>query len=454
MTPTDGAPTPPSISPHRVLPLALPVLAENVLLMAVNWSDMILAGRILQEPRYLAAITVAAYLVWFLKGISDVVGVGVFAVAAREIGAGRADEANRAAAQAVQLAFALGIVIATFVYFTAARISSLLAPQGLSVSLAADYLRHFCWAIPLDMVMLVGVNCLRAAGYTTAGMFVGFGVNIVNVALCWILTVGAFGVPEFGWLGIALGASTAFALGGVVVLFVLMHGVGVLKIPAAPSPPNFQMIGRILRVGVPAAAATIGLILCHLAFVAIIARLGEHASAAHGVAIQVESLSYLMGEAFAAATGALVGQSLGAGRPELAKACGRAGMKWAALFMGAMGVVFFSLSTQLCGVFSPKPEVSELSGQVMKLMAVAEAPLGVLIVGIGVLRGSGDTGWLLFLNLTSMLAVRLPLAVLFTSATFGWGLWGAWLAMFFDVNLRAAIAYARFRHGGWTKKRV
>jgi putative MATE family efflux protein len=454
LTPTEEPSVPPSISPHRVLPLALPVLAENVLLMAVNWSDMILAGRILEEPRYLAAITVAAYLVWFLKGISDIVGVGVFAVAAREIGARRPNEANRAAAQAVQMAFALGLALAFIVYFTADFISSLLAPQGLSVTLAADYLRHFCWAIPLDMVMLVGVNCLRAAGYTAAGMFVGFGVNIVNVALCWMLTVGAFGIPKFGWIGIALGASTAFALGGVVVLFVLMRGVGVLKIPGRPSPPNFEMIVRILRVGVPAATATIGLILCHLAFVAIIARLGEQASAAHGVAIQVESLSYLMGEAFAAATGALVGQALGAGRPDLAKACGRAGMKWAALFMGAMGVFFFALSTQLCGLFSPRPEVTELGGQVMRLMALAEAPLGVLIVGIGVLRGSGDTGWLLFLNLTSMLAVRLPLAVLFTSSTFGWGLWGAWLAMFFDVNLRAIIAYARFRHGGWTTKRV
>ena len=443
-----------SISPHRVLPLALPVLAENVLLMAVNWSDMILAGRILEEPRYLAAITVAAYLVWMIKGISDVVGVGVFAVAAREIGAGRAPEANRATAQAVQLAFALGLLLAGIVYVSAERVSSWLAPEGLAVPLAADYLRHFVWAIPLDMVMLVGVSCLRAAGYTAAGMLVGIGVNLLNVALCWLLTVGAFGFPALGWLGIALGASTAFAVGGVVVLFVLMRGVGVMRIPVRPSPPDRTLIVRILRVGIPAATATVGLILCHLIFVAIIARLGEQASAAHGVAIQVESLSYLMGEAFGAATGALVGQALGAGRPDLARACGRSGMKWAALFMGGMGVIFFLNSTQLCRLFSPRPEIADLGGHVMKLMAAAEAPLGVLIVGIGVLRGSGDTGWLLFLNLTSMLAVRLPLAVLFTSQVFAWGLWGAWLAMFFDVNLRAVIAFARFHHGGWTRKRV
>jgi putative MATE family efflux protein len=453
---TSGADRPfiPDVSPNRVLPLALPVLAENVLLMAVNWSDMLLAGRILEEAHYIAAMMVAAYLVWFLKGISDVVGVGVFAVAAREIGAGRPDEANRATAQAVQMAFALGLGLAGVVYVAAEPMSALLAPQGLAVGLAADYLRHFCWAIPLDLVMLVGVSCLRAAGYTAAGMLVGIGVNVVNVALCWALTVGAFGVPRFGWLGIALGASTAFALGGVAVLFVLARGVGVMRIPLRPVPPDAALTLRILRVGIPAATSTIALILCHLVFVAVIARLGDVASAAHGIAIQVESLSYLMGEAFAAATGALVGQALGAGRPDLAKACGRAGMKWAAIFMGAMGVIFFLFAPQLCGLFSPKPEVAELGGSVMRLMSASEAPLGALIVGIGILRGSGDTGWLLFLNLTSMLAVRLPLAVLFTSAVFGWGLWGAWLAMFFDVNLRAGIAYARFRHGGWTKKRV
>lgn len=443
----------PAISPNRVLPLALPVLAENVLLMAVNWSDMLLAGRILEEPQYLAAMTVAAYLVWFLKGISDVVSVGAFAVAAREVGAGRPHEANRAAAQALQLGFLLGLFLAVLVYFSAETLSSLLAPEGPAVALAAEYLRHFAWAIPLDVVMLVGVWCLRAAGYTAAGMIVGLGVNVLNVALCWTLTVGAFGLPKFGWIGIALGASTSFAIGGVAVLIALVRGVGVLKI--APKLHRFdgELVWRILRIGIPAAAATIGLIVCHLAFVAVIARLGVQSSAAHGVAIQVESLSYLMGEAFAAATGALVGQALGAGRPDLANACGRRGLALGSLFMGAAGVGFYFLGENLCNIFSPDPVVWKLGGEALRLMALAEAPLGALIVATGIFRGSGDTVWLLMLNI-SLLVVRLPLALLFTSSAFGWGLWGAWLAMVFDVCLRALVALWRFHHGGWMKKAV
>jgi putative MATE family efflux protein len=442
----------PTVAPHRVLPLALPILAENVLLMAVNWSDMLLAGRILEEPRYLAAMMVAAYLIWFLKGFADVVAVGAFAVAAREIGARRPHEACRATTQALQLGFVFGLMLALAVFVTAESVSALLAPTA-AITLAADYLRHFAWAIPLGVVMIVGVACLRAAGYTAAGMYIGVGVNVVNVALCWLLSVGAFGLPKFGWLGIALGASTSFALGGLAVLALLIRGVGVLHIRPRLEAFDSKLAVRILRVGIPAAAATIGLIACHLAFVGVIARLGEASAAAHGVAIQVESLSYLIGEAFAAATGALVGQALGAGRPDLARACGIAGMKLAALMMGGMGVAFYFLGSYLCAAFSTDPAVWSLGGQVMRLMALAEAPLGMLIVVMGVLRGSGDTIWLLLLNI-SLLVVRLPLAILLTSSIFGWGLWGAWVAMFADVNLRALVAFLRFRHSGWTNKAV
>jgi Na+-driven multidrug efflux pump len=193
---------------------------------------------------------------------------------------------------------------------------------------------------------------------------------------------------------------------------------------------------------------------CHLAFVRLVSSLGDSSVAAHGVAIQVESFSYLIGDAFAAATAALVGQSLGAGRPDLARLCGWAGVIRSAVGMGLVGIGFVMFGPMICGLFTESKQVADSAGSVVRLMGLAEAPLGAMIVLGGILRGAGDTRAMLVISLSGILGVRIPLAFWLSSESLGWGLWGMWLAMLLDVVVRFLMLGARFLGGAWMSSRV
>jgi Na+-driven multidrug efflux pump len=123
----------PTASARRLWLLTLPVLGQSVLTLAVGWSDMVLAGHVLVEAKYLAAITAATYLHWLIDGCCGLVSVGAQALLARRIGAGNFGQANAVLAQAVLwgagLGFCLGVtVVAAAGRWTAAGASARKTP--------------------------------------------------------------------------------------------------------------------------------------------------------------------------------------------------------------------------------------------------------------------------------------------------------------------------------------
>src|SRR5205823_5742807 len=148
--------------------------------------------------------------------------------------------------------------------------------------------------------------------------------------------------------------AAAHALGGLAVLGVLIHGRAGLRLRLPLLRPDGDLIRRLLWVSVPAGLDSISLALGHLWFLAIVNNaLGVTDRAAHGIAIGWESLSYLSGVAFGNAAMALVGQNLGAGRPEQAARSGWTAFALGGSWMALMGAVFFALAQQMFQLFCP-----------------------------------------------------------------------------------------------------
>jgi Na+-driven multidrug efflux pump len=224
---------------------------------------------------------------------------------------------------------------------------------------------------------------------------------------------------------------------------------------------------RMLRVGLPGGVDVLSIIACHLTYVAIINSLGTVAQAAHGLGVRIEALSYLPGSAFQVAAATLAGQSLGAADPRRAMRSVIASMFAAVLIMGAAGVVFFVGGEQLAMIFTgERGDVAQLTGRLMKVVAIVTPILAVLMVLTGALRGAGDTRWMLAITFVGLVGVRLPLACLLAWPEVplplvgvaipgaNLGVIGAWYAMAIDCTLRASLATYRFLHGGWKGVRV
>lgn len=496
-----------------VLTLALPVLAQQLLILSVGLSDRFLAGRLQPLPRdvqahavgnllqtlgsygngvasgvwvqalvaeapweslrqtaarhvaYQAAQTTAIYLSWLVNGYTVLVSVGSTALVARFVGAGDRSAAVRVTNQALLLAIALGLLGTAIGLVGLDRFVTFLQLQGDARTFAADYLRPLIALLVFQVIEAAGVACLVGAGDTRTGFWVLGGVALLNLPLAWGLFLGVGPLPELRFVGIALGTAISHTLGALAVLLVLARGRAGLRLHAALLRPDWPLLWRILRISLPAGVDSLTIMGGHLWFLSIVNQLGDTASSAHGIALGWEALSFLSGAAFGTAAMTLVGQNLGAGRPAMAARSGWTAFALGCSIMCCMGVLFFTLAPEMFRLFCPHPEqqgLVEAGVPVLRLEAFAEPALAAVMIFLSALRGAGDTRVPVLFNFLGLMGVRVPLAYLFTRADFalaGWtvghlGLFGAWLAMFIDLYVRGIFFLWRYLSGRWQLIRV
>jgi putative MATE family efflux protein len=453
-----------------VFQLAWPIWIYQLLILAVNFCDRLLAGRFLDLPpeQHLAAQaaqTTANYLAWVLTSYTVLVSVGSIALVARFSGAGEHDMAVRATNQSILLAVFLGITGGTIGLIALPALLEWIQMVGTTGEYARQFMRPLLVMLAFQMVEAAGIACLDGAGDTRTGLFVVGGVAILNVPLTMLFFFGAGPVPALGFPGIAVGTALAHTAGGLSVLTLLARGHSGLKLSWRYLRPDWQLLYRLLRVSVPAGADSLSRAVGQIWFLRIVNGLSIAARGAHGIAIHLEALSYKSGEAFATATMTLVGQNLGAGRPKRAAWSGWVGFLTGGAVMATMGVVFFVTARPLFEVFCPSPDqrdIVEAGVPVLQLVAFAQPALASCNVFTAALRGAGDTRVPVLISWLGFFVVRIPLAYLLTQSSVdlgplgtvrgaGLGLFGAWLAMTADLFVRGLIFLARFASGRWQR---
>ena len=442
---------------QQLLILVWPALLQQSLLLSIQLSDQYFARD--YSGAHKAALTTGNYVYWFITSYAVVVNAGATAVVGRLVGAGDRATASRAAAQALALALGFGLLAFAASLVGLRQFVALLRLEGGGADYAVAYLRPLAALLPLYMVEVAGIACLVGAGDTRTGLKVLATVACINLPCAYFLSRGAGGWAGYGFVGIALGTGLAHAGGCILVVSLLLRGRYGLRLRLRDLRPDPDLMRRLLRVSIPAAVDSMSLGVFQFVFLGIINGLGETAAAAHGNAIRLEGFGYLSGAAFATATAAIVGRSLGAGRPDIA-----ARAAWTALGIGAgvmsgMGVIFFTFARPLFEIFNSaggSPEVVEAGVPVLRLVAFAMPALAGSIILTQALRAAGDTRVPVLFTWVGFVGVRLPLAYLLTRPA-PWpdlGLLGAWLAMVVDINVRGVFYMLRFYGGKWKSVRV
>jgi putative MATE family efflux protein len=447
---------------RRVIALALPVLLQQIIIVTVSLSDRWLAGTIPVETEdahaaLQAAQTTANYLAWFVSSYTVLVSAGASAVVARCIGAGERNAAIRATHQALLLALVIGGIGSAFGLCFTEQLIHALNLKGEAAALAVSYLQPMFWLLPFQAVEAAGVACLQGAGDTRTGMFIQGGIALCNLPVAFIMCRGIGSWEGLKFRGISWGTATCFTLGAIVVVTVLRRGRAGLALRRREFRPDPQMLWRLLRISIPAGLDSLSIVAGQIVFLHIVNNLGNVAAAAHGTALGWESLSFQTAHPFGIAAMALVGQNLGAKRPREAARAG-----WTAFGLGcfvscSMGVLFYTFAPYMARFLNPYPEqanIVEEAVRVLRLVALATPGLVSTIVFTQALRGAGDTKVPVLFTWFGFLAVRLPLAYFLTSATIGWGLYGAWLAMCADLVVRGTFFFARFASGRWKTARA
>jgi putative MATE family efflux protein len=450
-----------------VLWLAWPVLIQQLLIWIVNRSDGFLAGHFQpgegEHVAYQSAQTNAMYLSWAISSFTVVVGAAGTALVARFVGAGDRRAAIAATNQSLLIALVFGVVGSIAGLLGTDGIVWLLQLRGAAAEYAASYLRPLFLLLVFQVIETAGIACLVGTGDTRTGPWVLGGVAVLNLPLSWGFFHGVGPLPALGFQGISLGTALSHVAGGIAVIVFLSRRQAGLWIHWRLLRPDWIMLWRLMRVGVPAGIDSIFIALSQLWFLSIVNQLSYAEITAHGIALGWEALSFLSGQAFGIAATTLIGQNLGAGQPGRASRSGWTTFALGGGFMAFMGLIFFQLAGPMFRMYCPHEDQHQAVVEgvpVLRLVAFATPALAATIILTYALRGAGDTRVPVLFTALGFLVVRLPLAYYLAlpeislgplGSVTGWGLglWGAWLAMFADLHVRGVLFLWRFASGRW-----
>lgn len=440
----------------EVLKLALPAVGEQFLNLLVGLVDTFLVGHLAASTvarlgygsaEALAAVGMSNYVVWTITTLFIAVSVGATALVARAAGAADRAEANLALRQSLVLGAAMGLLAGALVFAFAPQMLRVYGAPAEVVPLGVAFLRIAALAMLPAALLFVGNAALRGAGDTRTPLLVMLVVNTINVLVAWSLVDGRWGLPTLGVQGTALGAALGRGTGGILVVALLVRGKGLLKLDRLPRP-DWSMLARLVRVGLPAGAEQIVFQAALVPFARSIAGLGTIAFAAHNTVLQIESISFLPGLGFAAAATTLVGQGLGAQDVERARWSSNEAFRQAVTFMGVMGLLFLLIPGVFLRMMVGDPEVIRAGMNPLRTVGLVQPMLAASFVYSGALRGAGDTRFPLWIKLISPWCVRLPLVYVLAP----WlGLLGAWIALSSDLAVQGLLAWRRFHGNRWER---
>jgi putative MATE family efflux protein len=432
--------------------LAWPSLIENLLQTMLGFIDLIFVGQL--GPDAIAGVGLGTQIMFLLQVLFMGLAVGNTALVARAIGAKNSEEAERIAKQSLVLVTILSVALGMVGFFSADMIVRLTGAADDVTAIGGGFLRIVSTFSIVLGVMMIGGGTLRGSGDTRTPMVITGIINIINIVLDYLLIFGNFGFPRLGPVGSAVATTTARAIGGVLILYVLFKRGSILKLKWRGGwGLHKDAIMRIFNIGGPSAVEQFVMQLGLLVFGLLAVSLGTNDYAAMQIAFNISGFSFLPAFAFGVAALTLVGQNLGAKNPERAHQSAVQALKSGTTWMVLMGVGFFVFRNFLVGIYTDDSEVIRLGEMALVFVALGQLFQSISIVLGQALRGAGDTRATMVYTFIGVWLVRVTFGY-FLGVILGLGFFGMWIAWLGDFVVRAVFVWMRFFAGKWKTIKV
>ncbi len=484
---------------RRLLALAAPVVLAMLTQTAINLLDTIMVGRLPSQYSIAgqSAIGYSLILLWGVGGFLSSFVVGTQAITARRFGEGNLEGAGRTMANSLLLTVSSAVLAAWGAYVAIGYVFPYFNSNPDVLRLGVPYAEWRMLGIFPMVVTVSFKGFFDGIGFTRAHMYAAILMNICNVVLNYILIFGALGIEPM----YVEGAGLASAISSLL---------GLLLMVAFAFAPEFRnkyryfrlgcidrrMLWEITRISIPSGLATTFVMTGFALFLKIVGILDErvvaeavaqagfwpHANvavlralevhpligdlylnaiqarppiyvAATKVIIDILSVTFMSCVAFGTATATLVGQSLGAGRPDLAERYGWESVRIGVYLFGAMGLFAMAFPDLLFGIFSKDVEVIEAGRNSLRLMGGCEALIGVAMILAQALYGAGNSKYVMKVELFLHVTCLVPLAYLL-GVVLDLGLVGIWASAFTYICLMASAMIWKFWRGDWKDIRL
>jgi len=437
--------------------LALPVVASTALHNVFHIADTWWISRFLGKEAT-AAMGSSGFLVWGVFSLGTMVSVGVHAMVARFTGAGDRRTTGEAAYQGFIIAAAFSIIIAVLGLSFRGPLFAFLKTEEAVTGFARDYLQVILSGAGTVFLFVLITGIFRALGDTTTPLLLLLAAGLINFFLDPMLILGWGPFPKLGIVGAAVATVFSRTMGVAMGLYLLLRyrGDGKIDWHISRWRPSFKMHWRIIRIGFPSSLAGFLFCVVYMFLIRLIADVaGDHKTAtvaALTIGFRVESLSFMWAIGFSSAAATLVGQNLGAGKPDRAAKCAWQSAGFLCAIVSVVGMAMVVFSKSLVSIFIDDPEVIRIAASYVVVMGIIQVPQSLAGVLRGAFSGAGNTLPNLLINAPLNFA-RVPLGYLL-AGPLGWGIYGIWWAIGISSVTKGITMGAWFYRGKWKHHEV
>lgn len=428
-----------------ILLLALPAIAENFFQTLLGFVDTLFVSRIGLAEVSAVGVTNAILAIYF--AVFMAIGVAVNVYVANNLGAERIERARHIAQQAIVLSVVVGVTFGVVTLFFAEPLLRLMGVENDVLEAGSTYFKIVGIPSIVMALMFVLSSILRGAGDTKSPMKVSIVINVVNIVLDYMLIFGFWIIPELGLVGAAL-ATVIARLVGTLLLMNYIRKTEVIAFRKDFWRPDLEHQLELVNLGSPAAIERLVMRAGQIVYFGFIVVLGTNTFAAHQIAGNLEVFSYMLAYGFATAATILVGRNIGAGDHETAKEYARLSTFMAMGFMSLFGVVLFFFGGWAGSLFTDDPQVIKDIDVALKIAAVFQPFLAVVLVLTGGFQGANNTKFPMYLTTIGMWVIRTG-AVYVLAIQMQMGIAGVWIAIGLDIVFKAIVLWIQFSRGRW-----
>lgn len=440
----------------RAIARLAPFAAASVILQnGFNQLDAWYLGRLGADASNALGLFMMVQIATF--GVVLVLARGTQSLVGRRLGAGRPEQAALAAAQGLGLAARVLLPLTAVLWVAAPHVMAFMEGRGAALEQATTFLRVLFLFMPALLAQPILDYVFQALGDTRTPFRMQVLALAVNAALNWVLVLprdvsllgSTWHFPGWGVAGSALATGLSRLLSSVILFVLLVRRYrwdALLR--AASYRADGGVMREILRVGLPAGAATLAYAVVGVFVMKIIGSIDANAAGAYGIAFRgVETFSFAILLGVAAATATVTAHAAGAGDFARARRAGHIGLAVGVGCMALTGLLFLLGRRELAGIYTDDPAILAIAADYLLVMAFCQVPQAFETVYSDAMAGAGSTLRTLLISMPGN-ALRIPLAW-GLGLGLGLGLQGVWYAILASAVCKGAGVTALYLSGRW-----
>jgi putative MATE family efflux protein len=436
---------------RAVLLLAVPMVLEMVMESLFAVVDVFWVSRLGKEA--IAVVGITESVMTLIYSVAIGISFAATAIVSRRIGEQDPARAAQAAGQILVLGTALAAGMGIGLAWFATDILRLMGAEESIVTLGGDYARIMLGGnVTVFLIFLINA-IFRGAGDAVLAMRTLWLANALNIMLdpCFIFGWGPF--PEMGVAGAAVATNIGRGVGVLYQLWHLTARPGRVRVRLPDLRPQGDVLLTILRTSGNGIAQLLIATTSWVGLFKILALFGSPVLAGYTIAIRVIMFALMPAWGLANAGATLVGQNLGALKPERAEAAVKIAARYNVIFLGLVGLVFVLCARPLAGVFTSDPEVLPQAVQALWVISLAFPLYAAGMCLEGAFNGSGDTWTPTRLNFFCFWLGQIPLAWLL-AVPLGLGPLGVYISVPVSFSVLTVWSALLFRGGKWKQQKV